>query len=187
MTRLFKKLCTLFFAITLLTGLGCIVDPFSGSEVVLELGTANLTPGDIVNRPNQHYELFAVMDGGGLVSIAKFSINKELLALSYPDGDSDSPIGNATSLSSTGLPQSGIFLTTEANLENATGVLLSIETNGETDLAPERVVGEAEVFETNRSVLSGNLEGSVPKLGGGASALVDSRVAIILTEDRTSF
>lgn len=160
----------------------CLLEPYEGSEVIVELGSGALSAGDIANRRGQHYEVFAVEDDG-LISIGKFTVSTELDALSYPD---EQKIGVANSLGS-GLPQSGIVLNTKANLSEAVAVILSIEEDGETTLAPGRVVARAELAETNRSVLSGDLIGAVPVIGGGERELVDSRVAIVLSQDETQF
>lgn len=160
----------------------CLLEPYEGAEVIVELGSGALSAGDIANRRGQHYELFAVEDDG-LISIGKFTVSAELDALSYPDAQK---IGVASSLGS-GLPQSGIVLNTQANLSDARAVILSIEQDGETTPTPARVVARAELAETNRSVLSGDLIGAVPVIGGGERELVDSRVAVVLAQDETLF
>ncbi len=157
---------------------GCLPDPFRGSEVVLELGTQN--SGDLINRSTEHYELFVVINDG-LISIGRFTINQQLDALDFPSGEK---IGVATRLPAEGLPQSGIFFTTEANLAGATEVLISIEENGETDPSPGSViVGRGQLNDGQRSVLVGFVEGEVPTLAGGNVPLVDSRVAVVLGEE----
>ena len=158
---------------------GCLLEPFSGSEVVLELGTASLAASDIASDDNEHYALYAVMvETESLVLIDRFYIDDQLDARSYPDG----ALLGVANRPSGGLPEGGINLKSEADLADAVGVLLSIERNGETDPAPDAVVARGELEELNRSVLSGDLEGGVPRLDGGTAALVNSRVAIIIQE-----
>ncbi|MEL6180802.1 MAG: hypothetical protein AAFS10_17705, partial [Myxococcota bacterium] len=158
----------------------CFLEPFTGSEVVLEVGTASLAAGDIANRSDEHYALYTVMDeSGSLIQVEEFTIDAQLNALSYPEGEA---IGVANRPAPTGQPEGGITIRSEANLSRAVGVLLSIERNDDTDPAPDTVVGRGELMPGNRSVLFGVIEGSVPRVGGGESELVNSRVAIILDE-----
>jgi len=161
---------------------GCLLEPFTGAEVILELGTSSANSGDIANRPAEHYELFAEIHGG-LVSVGKFRIDENLNAVAFPSGEK---IGAANQLGE-GLPESGIRFRTEVNLEDAEQVLITIEDNGETDLAPsERIIGRSVLLPGPRSALVGDIEGEVPTVLGKAP-LVSSRVAILLTDDRVYF
>ena len=157
---------------------GCLADPFRGSDVVMELGTQSA--GDLVNRSTQHYELFAVINEG-LVSIGKFTIDRQLDARAFPTGEK---LGVANRLSPDGLQQSGIGFTTRINLADASELLLSIEENGETDPSIDGpIVGRALLESGRRSVLVGTVTGEVPVITGGTAPLVDSRVAVVLNED----
>lgn len=161
---------------------GCVLEPYTGSEVILELGTGSANSGDIANRPAEHYEVFVELHGG-LVSVGKFRIDENLNAVSFPSGDK---IGVANQLGE-GLPESGIRFRSDANLEDAVRVLITIEQNGETDLAPsERIIARTLLGPGPRSALVGDLEGEVPTVLGTAP-LVDSRIAILLTDDRVYF
>ncbi len=156
----------------------CLSEPFRGSDVVLELGTQNA--GDIASRSDGHYELFAVINEG-LVSVGRFTVNRQLDALAVPTGEK---IGVANRLSPDGLLQSGIVFVTPANLADADELLLSIEPNGETDPGLNGlIVGRAPLVSGRRSVLVGAVTGAVPALTGGAVPLVDSHVAVVLNED----
>jgi hypothetical protein len=159
----------------------CLPDPFRGSQVVLELGTAN--PADLTNRPTQHYELFALLNGG-LVPIGAFVVDEALVARAFTGLplDQEEKLGVANRPSPDGLPQSGIELVTEANLADAQEILLTLEDNGDTDPTPARVVARATLAPNRRSVLFGDLQGEVPILGGRTVPLVQSRVAVVLGE-----
>lgn len=160
----------------------CFAEPFTGSEIVMELGTSPAQAADIANAPDEHYELFFELNGG-LVSGGKLRIEPNLDAVSFPEGE---PLGVANQLGAS-LPESGITLRSATNLEDATAVFLSIEANGETDLAPsERIIGRGEVVVGRRSTLRADLAGEVPTLLG-PSPLVNSRLTILLTDDDTTF
>ena len=177
-----SKCLYLLVFVLLVLGPSCLPDPFRGSQVVLELGTQNQT--DVANRPTEHYELFALINGG-LVQVGAFVIDETLVAYTFTGQPlaEEEKIGVATRSSPDGLPQGGIEITTEANLADAEAILLTLEANGDTDPTPsEKVVGRAALSPTRRSVLFGELEGEVPVLGGRFVPLVESRVAVVLGE-----
>lgn len=158
----------------------CLPEPFRGSDVILEVGTQSAP--DITNRSTEHYELFATINGG-VVSVGKFRVDAELVAWEHPGTEK---IGVANRQPAGGLPQSGIRFTTDVNLADAEEIILTIEQNGETDIAPsDRVIGRGPLVDGRRSVLVADLEGAVPVLGATVP-LVDSRVAVILGEDEVN-
>jgi hypothetical protein len=167
----------------LLCGLvACLPNPYRGSQVVLELGTFNQS--DVANRDTEHYEVFALINGG-LVRVGAFFIDEALVARAFTGlpAAQEEKLGVANRASPDGLPQGGIELVTQASLGDAQEILLTLEDNGDSDPAPsERVVGRALLDGQRRSVLFGALEGEVPVLGGGVAPLVNSRVAVVLGE-----
>lgn len=161
---------------------GCLPDPYRGSQVVLELGTFNQS--DVTNRATEHYEVFALVNGG-LVRVGSFFVDEALVARSFTGlpPEQEEKLGVANRSSPDGLPQGGIELVTEASLGDAEEILLTLEDNGDSDPAPsERVVGRAVLDGARRSVLFGDLEGELPVLGGRSVPLVNSRVAVVLGE-----
>lgn len=157
---------------------GCLSDPFSGGEVVLELGTRN--ENDIANQEGQHYEVFAVV-GRGTIKVGSFFVDETLVAYAFPGGEK---VGVANRQPADGLPQSGIFLVTEANLAGAEQVVVSIAEDDDPRQSPGGfVVARGALDGERRSVLYGDLEGYVPVLGGGRVPLSRSRVALVLGEE----
>ena len=163
---------------TLALGPACLPDPFRGSEVVLELGTANAN--DLQSRATQHYELFAQINGG-LVSLGSFKVTETLEVLDFP---SNEKLGVANRPSADGLPQRGFSLVTPANLADADALLLSVEADGETDPTPsDLIVGRCELAPGRRSTLACDFEGEVITLASVPVPLVDSRATVVLGED----
>ncbi len=137
-------------------GVASCVDIYRGAVIQLNLRSAD------VSAPGEHYELFAVVNGGA-VPIERFKIVDSLLGC--PDADADTTVpsklvqryddaasaeelcetsrrlGNVdTIVLSSGSLLGGIRVITDLDLSEATRLFISIEPDGDTDPAPTRVV-----------------------------------------------
>jgi hypothetical protein len=173
LTRLKLTASTLALALS-----SCLLEPFTGSDVILEFGTGTFNSGDVVNRSTQHYELFATLNDG-VVSVGKFTIDERLDAFEVPSGER---IGAASHQGSS-LPVSGIEFHTEVQLQDAEQILVSIEDNGDTDYSPNGpIVGRATLEVGDDGHPRGVLVGDVPTLAGSRAPLVESQVTILVSE-----
>ncbi len=149
MRRLLAILCALALH-------GC-VDIYRGAIVQL-----TISGGERNSAPGEHYELFAVVNGG-VVRVERFKILDSLadcpdadsmtttqsdLVQRYDDGatraelcDTSRRLGNIDNVVlRTGTVLAGVRVTTDIDLSEAARVFISIEPDGETDPSPSRVV-----------------------------------------------
>ncbi len=133
------------------------VDVFRGAIVQVNLNAA------ATNAPGEHYELFAVIDGG-VVPIERFKIFDSIadcaqdtevdptarqLVQRYDDGasrealcDDSRRLGNVTILSER---LGGVRIETPIDLRDAERLLIAVEPDGETDPAPTHVLLAADM------------------------------------------
>ncbi len=148
-------------------GLVCVcsvscVDVFRGAVVQM-----NLTEGQVeVSEAGEHYELFAVVNGG-LVSLERFKVfdsvdgclgdpettPRTMLVQRYDAGaslealcDSGRRLGNVDRIDTTTLTLvGGVRIETPVDLSMVERLFVTVEPDGETDPAPARVVAGADM------------------------------------------
>jgi len=138
----------------------CLSEPFTGSTVQIDF-LADFDPNLVVRMPDgqrSHYELWAVFGESGVLSIGRFVVDADYAVLDYPA--QQTRIGSVFNVNVDPITASGVRFDTEARLEGATELFITIEADGETDAAPSGNVimrGDlvAEPIGTLRSVLTG--------------------------------
>ena len=163
----------------------CLADPFTGSQVTVDL-LAGVAPSSSVRLPdgaNSHYELWVAFGDEGVVSIGKFVVTGELTVVSYPDVENR--IGSVTGAEDG--RRSGVRWVSEYRLDRATTAFVTLEPNGETDIAPSRVtIMDGDLAEDGPGTLRGQMEGEYTNfLGETLNPVV--RITIIIAEDDVYF
>lgn len=178
MGRLMMMLC-LFLSL----GLGCLAEPFTGSTVQLDF-LADVEPSLVVRMPDgerTHYELWVVFGAAGVMSLGQFVVDSEYAVLDYPA--QSTRLGSVFNVNVDPITASGVRFVSEASLEGATELFISIEPNGETDVAPSGVVimrGLLEAEEPN--TLRASLTGQYTTLLGEIKTPI-ATAAIVIVED----
>jgi hypothetical protein len=159
----------------------CIVDPFTGSIVVADF-LSDLEPNVVVRLPDgstSHYEMWADFEGYGVISLGSFVVNSDGHIQSYPD--IENRIGSVTGADD--LRRSGVRWVTESDLSDATGVFVSLEPDGETDISPSGVViMQGALDDGSEGAIRATMTGQYETRLGEIKSPV-ATVAIIIAED----
>ena len=161
---------------------GCLAEPFTGSTVQIDF-IAGMEPNVVVRLPdgsNGHYELWAQFGDEGVASIGQFVVTPELHVTAYPNVDQR--IGTVF-YRSFDLQGSGVRFVTEFSLERVGSLFITLEPNGETDIAPSGImIMEGPVAYDGEGLLRGTLTGQYDTMLGETKRPV-ATVAIVLAED----
>jgi hypothetical protein len=172
----------------LLAGLvtvGCLADPFTGATVVVDF-VSDLAPSSAVRLPDgsdTHYELWVQFEQLGVLSVGKFVVSSDSHILSYPDVENR--IGSVTGADD--LRRSGVRFVSQANLRSATSAFVTLERNGETDIAPSpSVIMEGALTRERDGELRGVMEGEYRDRLNNLRR-PEAWVTIIIAEDNAFF
>jgi hypothetical protein len=173
---------TLALALTAAALSSCVVTPYRGGTIQIDF-LADLANSDIVRMPDgsrSHYELWAGFDDDGVLSIATFVVDASRAIYAYPD--ETRRIGTVQQDLAEGT-DTGARFTTEASLESATRLFVTIEADGETDFSPSGVVVmTGDLTFDGEGLMRGRLEGQYTTLLGQTLNPI-ATAAVVLTED----
>lgn len=178
-----KKTLRRFSVLVLLwASIGCLTEPFTGSTVLIDF-VGGMEPSALVRLPDGssgHYELWAQFGDEGVLSLGRFIVTPEYHVNSYPDVDQR--IGTVYN-QSFDLQGSGVRFVTEFSLERVGSLFVTLEPNGETDIAPSGIlIMEGPVAYDGEGLLRGELTGEYQTILGDTKLPV-ADVAIALAQD----
>ena len=161
-----KTLVLLFFAVTVTSSTGCLEDNYTGSLLVIDF-LSELEPSAAVptsvGAPS-HYELWAGFGEDGVISLARFSVGADYGVFDYVDPSVR--LGTVFN-QNINLQYSGFRLEVPYYLGKTESLFITLEENGETDIAPsEEVVLSGEMMPESYAVLRGELEGEYVNILG---------------------
>jgi hypothetical protein len=161
------------------TGVGCLEDNYTGSLLVIdflsELGPSAAVPTS--NGSPSHYELWASFGDEGVISLARFSVGSDYGIFDYID--ETVRLGTVFN-QNINLQYSGFRVETPYYLGHADSLFMTLEENGETDVAPSaEVVLSGSLMPENYAVLRGDMVGEYENILGQIR-YPTAQVAIVL-------